>query len=386
MKDFWKLLEERSNEETLQNAAFTVDAKELKSALARLTPAYRLDRKLPILNCVKLIFDDAAQALTLTLTNLDITIQTTIPATGRKPACFCLLYAKVKMFAGFVRASKVGFYYSEGDKMPWQIKAGTANMRLPMFPISDYPETRPGGHEVAVASISDAAQFACDLEKVARFVSVDDSRRVLGGVLAEYQEGRLHLAATDGKRLFCAKSAACTMPFPGFILSLKAAAAAAKLCSKSKAAWVCQVNEKTVTIHSEETRILAKTIEGQYPNYRQVLPVSYTNEIELSAFVLKWGVDCISGGARGCHIEFEVKPGALHLIHRDLDGGFELETEIPAETDKAEPGSKIGFNGGFLADAVAAGEALKMRWNDNLNPVTILNDGYTYVIMPVRNR
>lgn len=386
MIDYWKLLEERSEQNTLEGAAFTVDTPALKNALARIAPAY-LTRQasFPVVKCAKAAFDAGTETLTLTLTDLEVTLTAKIPAKGSANGGTCIHYLTLKRFIGVVRAARTGFF-PENEK--WAIKSGTACMIPAIYPVADFPEDAPKDDAAACVEIEDAARLVADFARAIRFSSSDDSRKVLTGIMVEHdsREGRLRLVATNGKQLFCAKSAACQSPFPAFILPAKTAAALVKSFARYTGKMEIRPTAKRVTFSAGDITLTGKTIEGQYPNWRQVIPTGFTNEVQLSAFVLAWGCNCVGGGERGAMVDFEVKPGALHLVHHSDYFGCTMETEIPAETGKAEPGQVFGFNGDFLADATAVGENLLMRWTTIYNPITILNDDYTYLIMPIRKR
>lgn len=383
MIDFWKELERRDKAALPDNVAFHVETRELKAALARLAHGFRRDRTCPIRNCVKMEFYAKAGRMKLTVDSAELCLDTGIPAFGEADQAVCFPFQALKRFIGLVRGPLTGF--RQETEKGWAVLSGTASMRARTAAIQEFPEAmKMTGETGLVIEETEVGQFCGDLQRAARFISDSDFRRVLSGVLVEWQDSRLNLIATDGKRLFWAKRAAAAQEFPKFILPGRAAMLAAKLFAKSRRTIKIHAGE-FAEITDGETRLTARIITGEFPNYRQVVPTGFSNEATFSAFVLKWGIDCITGGA-SCQVSLEIVPGALRLTNRSEEFGYLMENEVPAVTTDADPGQSILFRSDFLTAATAIGEHVTMRWRDGYSPVTIATDEYMYVVMPLRTR
>ena len=211
--------------------------------------------------------------------------------------------------------------------------------------------------------------------------STDATRYVLNGVLFTPDEGG-RLVATDGKRLGCTPA---VVPPASFILPNQAVSVLAHpdFAGRDASILLQTVNEtQWVSIRSGRHHLLAKTIDGSYPSYRQVIPhdaphlVTFSTDHRMS--VIKW-LRGLSDQDSAVNLSWERK-GHLTLTQRNASDASAV-MRAPAEIEGSPP--QIAFAPCYLADALEIGPTLCL--SDELSPGVCRHpSGRFCVLMPKR--
>ncbi len=240
---------------------------------------------------------------------------------------------------------------------------------LPLRPVMDAEEIRiPARTIESLAAIADCA-------------STDVTRYVLNGVLFTPEDGG-RLVATDGRRL---ASAPAEVPPAPFILPNQAVRVLAHPDFTRSDAYVSlqKVDEtEWIFIRSGNHLLMSKTIEGNYPNYRQVIPHHAPELVTLSpahrASVIKW-LRGLTDHESAVNLSWE-KRGHLTLTQRSASDASAV-LRVPAEIEGSPP--LIAFHPRYLADAFEIGNTLCL--SDGLSPGICRHpSGRFCVVMPMR--
>ena len=216
---------------------------------------------------------------------------------------------------------------------------------------------------------------------VAGCASKDTTRYVLNGVLFSPDDGGL-LVACDGRRL-----AAAPVRFSGqsFILPTPAVQVLVHPDFATRDATVRQPDDdktRHLEFRSGPHTFIAREIEGNYPNYRQVVPTEFLAEATVPEThrpaLISW-LQSLTGNRLTVRLSWE-KPGQLTLICED--GESQSATiEVPVTNQGIPP--VIGFEPNLLASALEIGPNL--RFIDGLSPLLASGPGGVYsVLMPMR--
>ena len=121
------------------------------------------------------------------------------------------------------------------------------------------------------------------LKKTSYAISTDETRYVLNGIYASFKEGKMSLVATDGRRLAMVEN---DLEFPAsnecdVIIPAKAVSELQRLL-KSDGEVSMRLNDSQVSFEVNGSLLVSKLIEGNYPNYRQVIPSNTTERVEVS--------------------------------------------------------------------------------------------------------
>jgi len=223
--------------------------------------------------------------------------------------------------------------------------------------------------------------------RVQRSASRDESRPVLTGILLRFEAGRIVAAATDSYRLSVRETAA-----EGNLPELEAIIPARALVELSRIAvgegeLELGIHENQVLFGADGVWLATRRIDGQFPNYKQLLPESFEHELTLPRVELLEVVRRVAVLAqRNSPLRLRFAEGELTVSARTQDVGEASESMPVAYV--GEP-LEIGFNADFLRDGLdsVAGDELVLKLISPLRPGLIETPDtgdFVYLIMPIR--
>jgi len=268
-----------------------------------------------------------------------------------------------------------------------EIRSGGSNFHLRTLPAEDFPHLPEEDEEPLKIP---AAALAETVDLVARAASRDDMRPVLTGVLVSASGQEMTMVATDSYRL-AVKRTELESPIGG---ELEANIPAKALRELGRLVGGGEVEEVTVSLLSNQALFRAGTIllntrliDGQFPNFRQLLPESYEHDVRLPrAEFLDVARRVSQLAQRNAPLRLAFSQGELKVSASTPDVGDAEET-MPAAFD-GEP-LEIGFNPEFLRDGIesVAGEEVVLRLISPLRPGLLQpvdNEDFRYLVMPIR--
>ncbi|HEX6491234.1 MAG TPA: DNA polymerase III subunit beta [Gaiellaceae bacterium] len=266
-----------------------------------------------------------------------------------------------------------------------QISSGAFQSRLNTFTAEDFP--RLLALEGLERHALDRDALLETIARVSRSASRDESRPVLTGVLVRFEPGKLVMAATDSYRLSVKETA-----LEGSAPELEAIVPARALAELARIAQGAEqvelgVHENQVVFGIDGTWLTTRRIDGQFPNYKQLVPESFEHEVSLPREELLDVVKRIAVMAqRNSPLRVRFAEGEVRISARTQDVG-EAEESVPIPFS-GEP-LEIGFNAEFLRDGIDSvhGETIRMRLISPLRPCVLQAEGaddFLYLIMPIR--
>ncbi len=355
----------------------------LSASLQKVNSIISTRSTLQILSNVLLEAED--NKLILSTTDLDIRIKTEIEAEviekGKTTLPARKFYEIVReLYGEQVELEKVDNHI--------KIKCGNSNFRLLGLPADDFPLP------LQIASIRQFTISQVELSRMLNLISYsvnqDDSRKALSGILFSISENNFTSVATDGRRLALVEK---TMDsFTGedgdIILPVKSANELGRLLGKNGEVKV-DIADNMITFTLDDATVMtSKLIDENYPNYKQVIPVSFTRNIELPresfASVLKRVSLVVS--ERSFFVKISFSHNKLELSATSTDVG---ESHDSIEIEYDGPETTVSFNPTYLLEPLNRldSDNIVMKMNDGYSPVALSNeDGFLYVIMPMRNR
>src|SRR5262249_47631654 len=219
-------------------------------------------------------------------------------------------------------------------------------------------------------------------------ISHDESRYALNGVLFVLRERELRLVATDGHRLaLVVRSLATPSPSMSGIVPRKAVQEIARIIGSGEAVEIA-ISENQFMLKMPNVLLIARLIEGTFPNYEQVVPRAHPHRLVMSRGGLSSALRRVSvvSEERTKPTKFFLSPGMLKLSAYSPDFG---EAEEQLEIEYAGEDMTIGFNSRYVLDALGAqqGEQVVLEVKDGLSPGVIKSfedDSSLCVIMPMR--
>ena len=338
---------------------------------------------LPILSGVFLEADN--DSLTLQTTDLELSVQYTVAALVEQPG---RAVVPGKLFADIVKNLPDAAVHVEADEENAVITCDTASFSIKALNPDDFPAFP----HVDVTQRVDIpfAQFASMVRRVARVVSKDESRAILTGVLITIEDGRLKMVATDSYRLAITEA---ELPeyageeFQAVIAGTFLQDIAALPKTDGPVSFALAENQIVVTY--QDTVFVNRRIEGNFPNYRQLLPDSHSTRVSMPVEHLVAGVKRASLlGQASSPVRFDINIASqttqLSSVAQDV-GSAQETIACAGEGEDVE----IAFNYAYLLDGLAAvgTDEVFLEVQSSLKPGIFKAaepENFLYLVMPVR--
>jgi DNA polymerase-3 subunit beta len=270
------------------------------------------------------------------------------------------------------------------DEAMVHVASGPSTAALNTYAAEDFPRL-PDLDAVGTFTV-DREVLLDTVNRVARSASRDESRPVLTGILVRFEGGSLVMAATDSYRL-SVKETPLTGDAPEFeaIIPARALGELSRIAQSGDSIEL-GIHENQVVFAADDVWLTTRRIDGQFPNYKQLLPESFEHEVTLSRgdlldVVRRVGVLV----QRTSPIQLRFAEGELRVLARTQDVGEAQETLPVTFSGEA---MEIGFNAEFLREGIEsiAADDVRIRLISPLRPAVIDGgpDDPTYLIMPIR--
>ena len=266
-----------------------------------------------------------------------------------------------------------------------EVTCGPASYKLNTYSAEDFPKLPQV--EGAQTFDVDTAAFLETVSRVARAASRDESRPVLTGVLVRFEGGRLIMAATDSYRMSVKETELAS----GTAAELEAIVPARALTELSRIAQdsgelQIGVQENHVVFGPGDVWLTTRRIDGQFPNYKQLLPETFEHEVALPREEFLEVVRRASVMAqRNSPLRLRFAEGEVTVSAQTQDVGEAKESlPVPFSGEALE----IGFNPEFLRDGLESveSEEIALRLISPLRPGLLYSEAedFSYLIMPIR--
>jgi DNA polymerase-3 subunit beta len=358
----------------------TCSRNELASALGVVARAVSSRSAVQVLSGILLRAEEGR--LTLAATDMEISLRVSIPGEVSGDAAVVVPGRLLTDLVRLLPADSVTLAHEEGDGV-LEVTSGGHSSRLNVYSAEDFPRLPP--LDVSLQEIETAALLEA-IEMVGRAASRDESRPVLTGVLVRFDGDRLIMAATDSYRL-AVKETALTEASPELdaIIPARALQELARLAAGTESVEV-GVHENYVIFSAGAAWLTSRRIDGQFPNYKQLLPEAFEAEITLERerlleVVRRAGVMA----QRNAPLRLRFADGELTISAQTQDVGEATES---LEVDFAGEEIEIGFNPDFLRDGLEAvsSDTIQFKLINRLRPGLIASpdESFWYLIMPIR--
>jgi DNA polymerase III subunit beta len=324
--------------------------------------------------------------VSLAATDLEMGLQTTLEAEADGDGSVLLPGRLLAELSRSLGHESVEIEVREQEK-DVEIRSGSSSFHLRVLPAEDFPRFPDEGEQPLTIP---AAAMAATVDVVARAASRDDMRPVLTGVLVNASGEEMTMVATDSYRL-AVKRAKLEKEIGG---ELEANIPARALRELGRIVTADGVEEVAVSLLPNQAVFRAgavllntRLIDGQFPNFRQLLPESYEHDVRLPRQDFLDVTRRVSQLAqRNAPLRLAFAPGELTIAASTPDVGDAEET-MPAAFE-GEP-LEIGFNPEFLREGIESveGDEVMLRLISPLRPgllQPVENEDFRYLVMPIR--
>ncbi len=360
---------------------FSISKEVLLEGLQKVQHVVSTRTTLPILSNVLLVAKNGR--LTFTTTDLDVGITGSVEANVSKEGATTLPAKRLVNIVRELPASEVQI--TVDAKNVASIESGPSFFKIIGLGQDDFPP---------LPDFEGAKEFRMPqpllrdgLKKTSYAISTDETRYVLNGIYTSFREGKLTLVATDGRRLAMVEN---DLDFPAshetdVIVPTKAVQELQRLLGDSGEVLI-RLSDSQISFSIGDHLLISKLIEGNYPNYRQVIPGDSTERVELTRELVLDTVRRVSllSSDKSNSVKLVFGENSVEVSANSPDVGEAREAIEVLYSGKA---MQIAFNPEFLMAPLRnlERETVYLDLIDEMSPGVIRIDGsFLYVIMPMR--
>jgi DNA polymerase-3 subunit beta len=364
---------------------FKVSREDLKNALTWIQDVVEKKSTKPILS--NTLLDCSESRLRLSGTDLEVGVQVELKAQGKKPGQWAVPAKSLYDIVREINAEEITF--RRKDEQWLEILSGRSKFKVAGLPAQEFP-TMPVVPEKGAFSI-DAPGLKGMIEKTLFAVSTDETKYNLNGVFFESADEKLmRMVATDGHRLsMCEREMTQKIKLPKpALLPRKGVLEIQKMITEEDGVLPIFWEGRNVIVQKGPLTLFIRLIEGDFPDYRQVIPKKNDKKVQLSKEHLMGAIRRVSllsqDHNRG--IKFTFTPGHLELVCSNPDLG---EAREEVECEYTGKHLEAGFNYRYFLDvlSVLEDDKVTLELKDEVSPCVIrseIDKGFLSLVMPMR--
>jgi DNA polymerase-3 subunit beta len=370
---------------------FKINRDHFSNGLAQVLNVVGSKAAMPILSNV--LIEAEKDHISLSTTNLDLGIRCRIKAEIKEGGSVTL---PVKRLATIVRElPNVDVTVDAAANHQVKIASGGSNFKIMGIGAEEFPKLPDTGDDKTFSL--EQGELAAMLGNVAYAQSTDETRYILNGVYFNFKDGKLALVATDGRRLaLVSKELAVPAASAGaIILPAKTVAELLRLLGKGTSLKI-SFNERRAAFQIDTDKdnsgltdaiyLFSKVVEGNYPNYQQVIPKETHQRIQLERELF---LQCVHRAAlvtseKSNSVKIKLSSNLLEITASSPDFGESHESMAIAYSG---PDLQVAFNPQFIMDPLRAltKDQVFFELKDEVSPGVFKTlETFVCVIMPVR--
>jgi DNA polymerase-3 subunit beta len=327
--------------------------------------------------------------LTLAATDLETGIKTSVGAKVQESGS---LTVPARLLAGLIGNLPSGKVTLKAEKEVLKIEAEGVSSRINGLSSEEFPTFSVEGK--SLLSI-EGKKLKKAIDQVSFAAAQDEARPILTGVLFQLGKEGLTLTGVDGfrlaeKRLKIPSSgkASATEEF-SLVVPARGLGEASRLISSGEVE-ILTSEETQLLFAAKEFSVFTQSLEGEFPDYEQIIPVNPATTLEFDKEELAKAVQLTSvfsdKGMNVIKLSFDPAKKKMEVSSQEAESG---EVSIAVGIKGEGKRDKIAFNSRYLADALAAFDSQKVliSLSSGLDPALFKGPGdpsYLHVIMPVR--
>lgn len=371
---------------------FSIQREEMHHAVATVQRATATRVIQPILSNILLEASDT-ETLRLSATDLDFSIETTIPATFTETGRTTLSAKKLAEILSKLPGNQEVLFEIDTASQMARIRCGTSVFDMRTLPADEFPEIQQ--LDEAEALTVDGRTFVKAIHQTAFAAAGYDANNVLGGVYFQINQDGLEMAATDGSRLARRVDAPREGESPyhtevSAIIPARALQEFLRLCGSDIGEQPVRlaIRDGRISFRTPRFYVLSRLMDGQYPKYNQLIPRENRIVVfaERKPFIEALERTSIMANERTNIVKLMLDGGRMSLAAQTPDVGDSTDM-VPVRYDG--DALNIAFNYKYVIDAlkVIDSEEIRMETNGPLAPTLFRpmeENGYLCLVMPVQ--
>jgi DNA polymerase III subunit beta len=360
---------------------FNVSKDKLLEGLSIVQNVVSTRTTLPILSNVLLQASEGE--IRLTTTDLDVGVRGSVEAQVERSGATTLPARRLFSIVRELPAAEI--YVDVDSKNLASIRSGPSYFKILGLPEEEFPPL-PRFDDAKIFTIAQK-DLKDGLKKTSYAISTDETRYVLNGTLFSFKDNKLTLVATDGRRLALVD---LELEFPrsqeiDVIVPTKAVMELQRLV-KDEGDVKVSIGENQIAFEINQTLLVSKLIEGNYPNYRQVIPSEAKERVTLERETLLNAVRRVAllTSEKSNSVKLSFSKGNIDIVATTPDVGEARESLVVMYKGRE---FSIAFNPEFLMAPLRnlSTDEVYLDLIDEMSPGVIKIAGpFLYVLMPMR--
>src|SRR5689334_6590049 len=349
-----------------------------------------VERRTPQPVLANVLIETDTDAIGMSATDMEIGLRCRVAAKVKGAGTVTANARKLYEIAREVTADEVTLKSSTAGWL--DLVAGRSKFKVVSLDAKDFPALPLGSGAAGGTTIKIAAGTLRDMiDKTIFAVSTDETRFNLSGVYLESGSDGIRMVATDGHRLAMIERTLKAPSLPkGVIMPRKGLVEVRKLLEQAEDNELSiVVADKDVRVHTPEVAFFMRLIEGEFPDYKQVIPGSTRSKVRMSREDFHGALRrmALLASERSHGVKLTLQKGTLEVAASNPEQG-EASEEIEVSYT-GEP-MTVGFNARYMLDVLgvhASGDSIELGLTDEVGPGVLHGSQdatFTYVLMPMR--
>ncbi|MGN1099090.1 MAG: DNA polymerase III subunit beta [Christensenellales bacterium] len=355
---------------------------DLSDALLKVMRAMPVKKNIPILEGIKL--SAAARELTLTATDLALSIETKIKADVMVEGEIVI---PGKDFGDVIRkltGETLELDATDGTNL--MVRYGDNSFKIKCMNIDEYPPIREVSEDMSFSILS--KEFKDLIRKINYAVATDDIRPILKGCLMEVDDYKITGVALDGFRMaVCNKALEKKCGNFSVVVPSRCLDEIAKLLDDDGISTVC-LQKNYLMLDMKHTKITSRLIEGEFIQYKKIIPHEFSVKVTVNREQMLSSLERVSQVSRGDKnnlVKFDVKEKLMNITSNSDISDINENVIIGMEGKDI----KIAFNVRYFLEFLNSveDEFIKINFSSSTAPCIITpaeGDEYTYLVLPVK--
>ncbi len=357
----------------------------LKKGLFAVSRVVGNNNPLQVLNNILIKTDEGR--IKLSSTNLEIGINTWVGGKIEKDGALTVPARLINEYINNLPTDKVVLESLDNHNL--NIESENYHTNIKGLSAEDFPLI-PQVQEEPLAKI-DSAELQEALAETIWAAAANETQPEISGIFMAFEEGQVRIAATDRYRL-AERTAVLKENIKGstkeVIVPYRTVSELYKILGNGKGEVEVYFSESQVLFKFDDTELISRLIDGNYPDYRQIIPKEFKTEVELKREEFAHALKAASLFVPDSNnVTVEVKPGEGIVVTAQSVSSGENTTQVKAKVTGPETSAVFNFR--YLLDCLNnLGEAnIKFKMINDSSPAAVVpekRDNYTYIVMPIK--
>ena len=354
---------------------------ELSDALLRVSKAISNKITNPILEGIRIIAEDGT--LTMSATDTELSIEKKIKADVKVEGETVVPGRFITEFVKKLTNSQIELELNEKNQLI--IRYDDSESIIQCYNSVEYP----GFKKVETKEYFGISKkdFKTCVNKSIFSVAIDDSRPILKGVLFDINHNELNVVALDGYRLARVKKNITSNIVKSIVVPARSLSELSKLIDDSDEIINIYIDKYTILVDLGDTKVTSRLLEGDYINYKQIIPVNYETFVIVNKEQFEQALEratLLSRTSNNNYVKFDIKENNLLITSNSELGN--IKENIPVNVSGKD--LVASFNPRYFLESlrVNTNEFVKICFNKQSLSVIVPTeeDEFLYLILPVR--